>query len=75
MNYRHLLMSMLIVSGCSSNQIQINPNIWDCPEEPLIGDIKTDYDFIAWVEDVRVAGDKCRNTLAIIKENINEIRQ
>ena len=64
---------MLTVLGCSRTTLpQISNQLFDCPEEPLIPNITTDADFIEWVEDVRVAGDICRNNLKSLKPLFNK---
>lgn len=59
---------MLIGSGCTKMVLpETNSNIYDCPAEPKLPEIQTDYEFVVWVEEMRVAGEKCRTTLQIIR--------
>lgn len=71
MNNLLVLPLILILGACGTTGTNLNPELFTCPEEPPIPEITTDYEFVLWVEDVRTAGDKCRQTLKIIGEQLN----
>lgn len=74
------LMSLTMLQGCAAPKPDIQPipeirnvypiipsNLLVCKSEPVPADILTDVDLAKFTEEVRVAGQECRNHLKAVK--------